>query len=445
MRGVLAGTTTITYSVTSGSGCVGYSVHTFTVYPTPVVAAITGVFSICTGTTTTLADATTGGAWTSSNTSVATAVSGTGVITGVALGTSNITYTVTNGSGCSGYALHTVTVVTTPTVAAITGTLSVCVGANTTLADASLGGVWTSSNTAKATVNSSGVVHGVAAGTTTITYTVTSGGSCTAYAVATVTVNAVPTVASISGTFVLCGGLTTTLTDATGGGVWSSSNTAVASISSGGVVTAGTNGTATISYTVTNGAGCSTSATHGFTVNATPVISAPGGTFSVCAPGSFVGGLITWLTASPTAGTWSSSNYSIASIIDHNGIDSAWVTGVAAGTVNISYTKNGCTGIHSFTVNGLPNVGVVSSLSRTSATFGGFSYTDFYFTGSPAGGTGYWVSTFPARGDFTAAAVPLVTGSGAAGGGLSYVYYYYVISATGCMEWTGQWGVTFHF
>ncbi len=53
------------------------------------------------------------------------------------------------------------------------GTL--CIGQTLTLANDSIGGTWTSSTTGVATVDASGLVTGLAAGTTTITYTVDNG------------------------------------------------------------------------------------------------------------------------------------------------------------------------------------------------------------------------------------------------------------------------------
>ena len=63
------------------------------------VAAITGNTSICAAgaNTTTLANTTTGGTWSSSNTAVAT-VSNAGVVTGLSAGTTTISYSVTSGS-----------------------------------------------------------------------------------------------------------------------------------------------------------------------------------------------------------------------------------------------------------------------------------------------------------------------------------------------------------
>ncbi|MDP1810306.1 MAG: HYR domain-containing protein, partial [Sediminibacterium sp.] len=64
--------------------------------------------------------------------------------------------------------------------APITGTTSICIGTSTTLANANIGGTWSSSNTAVATINaSSGLVNSVAQGTTTITYKTECGGVST--------------------------------------------------------------------------------------------------------------------------------------------------------------------------------------------------------------------------------------------------------------------------
>ena len=61
-------------------------------------------------------------------------------------------------------------VVVNPSPSAITGPADVCQYFTITLADASTGGSWSSSNTAVATISSAGVVSGLTAGTTMITY-----------------------------------------------------------------------------------------------------------------------------------------------------------------------------------------------------------------------------------------------------------------------------------
>ena len=145
---------------------------------------ITGTGTLCSGSTTPLHDATTGGTWTSGTTTIAT-VSATGVVTGVSSGTSIITYTV---GTCSVTTI--VTVSTAPSAGTITGSANVCVGYTDAMTDAAPGGVWTSSAPATGSVSATGVVTGIAAGTTKISYTITN--ACgTATATMNVTVHSI--------------------------------------------------------------------------------------------------------------------------------------------------------------------------------------------------------------------------------------------------------------
>ena len=93
-----------------------------------------------------------------------------------------------------------------------------------------------------------------------------------------------PVVAAISGSSLICNASSTiTLSDATTSGVWSSSNTAIATVS-GGVVTAQSAGTATISYAVTNSCG-TTTVTKAITVAKSSTSTT---TATVCAGTSYV-------------------------------------------------------------------------------------------------------------------------------------------------------------
>ena len=218
--------------------------------------------------------------WSSNNTGAAT-VNASGVVTGVAAGSATITATC---AGVSGSSAVTVTalpppapVVTTVTVAP--STASVAVGATTpltaTVKDAQ-GNVmsgqaitWSSNNTTAATVNTSGVVTGVAAGSATITATCAGVSGSSA-----VTVTALPppapvvtTVTVAPSTASLAVGATTPLTatvrDAQGNVmsgqtiVWTSSNNAIATVSSNGVVTGVAAGPATITATCSGKTGSS--------------------------------------------------------------------------------------------------------------------------------------------------------------------------------------------
>lgn len=134
-----------------------------------------------------------------------------------------------------------------------------------------MGGTWSSSNPAVATVNASGVVSGVSAGTATVTYSVSANG-CNASTSATVTINALPNAGTISGTSTLSTGTTATLTsNGLSGGTWSSNNASVATVNGSGVVSGVSAGTATITYTVTSN-GCTRSVSKSLTVTA-PIIT----------------------------------------------------------------------------------------------------------------------------------------------------------------------------
>ncbi|XZF15169.1 T9SS type A sorting domain-containing protein [Chitinophagaceae bacterium MMS25-I14] len=95
-----------------------------TVNALPSVAAITGISSspLVVAATATLADATTGGAWLSSDNTVATINALTGVVTGVKGGTTTISYQVTDGvTGCSNSAVAPLNVVWPNTLALYAG------------------------------------------------------------------------------------------------------------------------------------------------------------------------------------------------------------------------------------------------------------------------------------------------------------------------------------
>ena len=212
---------------------------------------------------------------------------------------------------------------------------------------------WSSSNSSIASVNTSGLVTGVTAGSATITAT-SEGKSGSA----TITVTPVPvasvTVSLASPSVVVRGTdqATATLKDAAGNILtgrtvsWSSSNTSIASVSTSGLVTGVAAGTATI--TATSG-GQSGSAT--ITVTLAPVASV---TVSLASASVLVGATDQATATLKDAGgniltgravSWSSSNTSIASVNT-----SGLVTGVAAGTATITATSEGKSGSATITV-----------------------------------------------------------------------------------------------
>src|SRR5690554_1429077 len=322
--------------------------QTVTVTTPPNAGTLSGNQVICSGSTTTFSSTQAGGTWTSSNTGTAT-VNSSGVVTGQAAGTATITYTVTGTGGCSdATATRTVTVTAPPNAGTLSGTQAICEGSTTTFSSTSSGGTWSSSNTGTATVNSSGVVTGVSAGTATITYTVTGTGGCSdATVTRTVTVTAPPNAGTLSGTQTICEGSTTTFSTTSSGGTWSSSNMAIATVDGSGVITGLTDGTATITYTVTGTGGCSdATATRTVTVDPLPTVTIP-------SSGILCEGATLNVTPA-TGGTWASSDVSVATITN-GGV----VTGVSEGTADMVFTSTstGCSstpGDGTITVNPLP-------------------------------------------------------------------------------------------
>jgi uncharacterized protein YjdB len=135
---------------------------------------------------------------------------------------------------------------------------------------------WSSSNTAITSVNSTGVVTGIAAGTATITVTTVEGGfkATCAVTVANIAVTGV-TLSPTSGSILKGATLQLTPTispaNATNKNVaWSTSNSSIATVSSSGLVTGVAAGSATITVTTQDGG---YTATCSITVNDAPSCS----------------------------------------------------------------------------------------------------------------------------------------------------------------------------
>jgi uncharacterized protein YjdB len=314
----------ITYA--TGTGC--YKTKQITINNSP---AVSGYPTACIGLTTTLSGGS--GTWTSGNPSVATIVISGGYVTGVSSGTAAMTFTSLS-AGCT--ATYVVTVIPVP--AGITGTTTACTGDVVTLSNTTPGGSWTSSNTAVATVGSAtGAVTAVGSGgTATISYNF--GNKCRV--TTTFSPKALPAI--IGGTASVCMPVVATLTDATSGGTWTSSNTTVATVGSAisagnGVMTGVSAGTTSVTYTITS-SGCYRSTVVTVTAGPDPgTLTSNTGAYMLriaSAP------TLTLSTSGTPGGTWSSSNTAAATVNATTGLVSA----VGAGNTTITYTVTGaCT------------------------------------------------------------------------------------------------------
>jgi hypothetical protein len=317
---ISTGTAAITYTLPSGC----FSTITETINPQP--APISGTGTVCTGFTTALSDGSTGGTWNSGSIAIAT-IGSTGLVTGIATGTTTISYTLP--TGCT--ALTVVTVNLQPST--ILGATNLCAAATAILSDITPGGTWSISTAGAATIGTfTGIIDGVSAGTAIVTYILPAG----CFSIQIETVNPVP--APIMGTDHLCAGASTTLSDTTVGGSWSSAS-GIATVGSSGMLIAVAAGTTTISYTLPTG--CSAEMT--FTVNFQP--GAILGTAALCS------GSTTILSDVSTTGTWSSGSPGVATVGTFTGI----VSGISAGTAEITYlVPSGCYSILTETINSIP-------------------------------------------------------------------------------------------
>ena len=349
ITGNSVGIAVISYSVYNSCGS-ALATTTIEVLPTPV--AIVGPASICTGIVSSMTEATAGGVWSSSSSSIASVSSSSGLVYGIAAGTVTISYTLL--TGCN--ATNTILVNTSP--AAITGFNNVCVNDGIVLANATPGGTWSTASTAASIGGTTGVVTGLSPGTAIITYSLGSG----CKALQNTTVNPVPS--AIAGSSAICNGTSTIYTVVTPGGVWSISATGVASISSvSGNVTGLAPGSAIVSYTLITG--CTSIAPITINPNPLPIMGAT----SICT------GTSTTLTEFTPGGTWRSSNPGIVSA----GLTTGVITGLALGTSTITYTlSTGCYATIPETVYSSPasitgpaRVCMGSSITLSDATSGG--------------------------------------------------------------------------
>jgi uncharacterized protein YjdB len=279
-------------------------------------------------------------AWNSSNTSVAT-VNASGVVVGIAQGAAIITATTQDGSYTATAAVSVINVnVPVTGVSLVPVTATIGIGSSTTLT--AIGApanatnkiiTWSSSAPSVATVDASGVVKGVALGTTIVTVTTQDGGFTATCIITVVDINVPVTGVSVApATANVSIGGTTTLaatvapTNATNKTVtWSSSAPAVATVNASGVVTGVALGSATITAQTQSGGFTAGSVVSVTTTTPTPCTNPTAITLSFAHDGV---GEFCWVTS----GTVNFINSWNMQKVEINGVDfsNKWASSLPA-------------------------------------------------------------------------------------------------------------------
>lgn len=293
---------------------------------------------------------------------------GTGKVHAHAPGVDTIFYTFY--TGCATHIIVTVDPLPAPIMSP---PYQVCQGSCITLTDASAPGTWASVNPAIGSINAAtGVFCGIAPGITLVEYTIPGGFGAGCITDTTMTVLPLP--AAIVGLAEICSLQTTTLSDPTHGGAWSSTAapiTPIGPLDTSAVVAGVPAGTTLVSYTLPDG--CASTVT----VTIDPLPDSIAGPDSVCQGDSIL------LTDPTPFGKWISGSPLIASVDSLTG----YVKGIMGGVATISYSiiPGNCVATYLVTVHSLP--GPITASPGDSVCVGG----NLFLTDPTGGGT--WSNT----------------------------------------------------
>jgi hypothetical protein len=263
------GTQTITYDITDPYGCAQTANQQITVNTAPVVN-LSSFSAVCSnsGTATLSGGSPAGGIWLGLN------VSGSSF--DPSGGSQNITYTYSDGNGCSASDSKNFPVNTAPTVT-LNSFTAVCdnSGPFTLSGGSPAGGTWSG-------VNVSGSSFDPTGGSQLITYSYSDGNGCSASDAKNLPVNTAPAVSLSSFTAVCSNSGSATLSGGSpAGGIWAGVNVSGSSFDP-------TGGSQLITYTYSDGNGCNASDTKNFPVDTAPVVMATANDSTVCSGDSVI-------------------------------------------------------------------------------------------------------------------------------------------------------------
>ena len=277
--------------------------------------------------------------------------------------------------------------------ALITDNAPVCVGQTVTLTGSGTPNVtnpWVSGTPATATVDDFGVVTGVAAGTTIITYT--DANSCTDTVL--VTVNALPSV-NIPLVTPVCENVAITLNETGGDGtswLWSSDGlaTITSTNSQSPVITNGVDGE-TFEVIVTDANGCVDSLEVSITVNPLPVIEAtPTDPLACNGTDGFIDVVLNPISTSTGTLSWTGGAIGSNPLADITA-DSPDISSLMAGSYNVTFTDdNGCvSNIEAVLLNN-PGAPVLDLITDTTSCGVDFVLDVNDITGTTTGSQAYY-------------------------------------------------------
>ena len=227
---------------------------------------------------------------------------------------------------------------------------TVCAGTSVTFTATAVGGgtygfIWNVNGTFVGTSSATYSTTSLATGADMVHCLLTNAAGDTILAISdtiNMFVGSLPAIAPISGYDSLCIGSSLTLSDATPGGAWVSSNSTAATVGTDGTVTGvslpiGGGGTPSVRiyYIMTNGCGSDSARLRVYLAAPASAIIAPFTT--ICIDSSVI------LLDSARGGAWTSNDVTIASFGAAGPPPPSRLTGLAAGTVTITYDlTNAC-------------------------------------------------------------------------------------------------------
>jgi hypothetical protein len=262
-----------------------------------------------------------------------------------------------------------VTVNPSPSIPDIAGPTITCISSSAQFTTTGSGGVWTivsdplSNNNwltddfSKASINTNGLVTGVALGKVNVMYRVTSDKGCKNFNSSPLTISDSLPVPKVTGDTNIIVNTTRSLSSPTPGGIWSSNDTSKATVSTNGLVKGITSGTAIISYSISNSKGCISIAKATITISADTIVAPPASPLITAAGGTvFCSGQNVILNSSD-------SIHTIQWFKDGNAITGAQSKKYTVTETGVYTAKAGIKGLYSaasqpvtVTVNPLPNV-----------------------------------------------------------------------------------------